>query len=113
MGNTSNETPSSPPPKRPRARSSRRTFIARAVGGLAISVPAIRALASTAPAVAASPAAACSSYYVRYNGHHCNIIEETSCPTGIAHRCIGEYDKYDSKTGQYCGYYKDDEGPCA
>jgi len=49
--------------------STRRTFMKRVIGGLAIAVPAYKVLASAAPAVAATPAC----------GSTCPILEKQWC----------------------------------
>jgi hypothetical protein len=53
--------------------STRRTFMKRVIGGLAIAVPAYQVLASAAPAVAAIPA--CGS----------------TCPILVAQWCAGQF----------------------
>ncbi|GAA2165385.1 hypothetical protein GCM10009727_84020 [Actinomadura napierensis] len=100
--------PGSPP------RSTRRAFIRHTLGGLAIAVPAVRALAgSTSASAAAFPAAKCSKVYLTYRYHYCSTKLVHTCPTGWVRRCVARYDKYDSSTGAYCGEKFDDEGPCA
>ncbi len=97
--------------------SSRRTFIRRFAGGLAIAVPALRTLAVGKPAVAetAVPFGSCVNTYVVYEGHYCStnpLIKTCNGIVGNLGRCIGEYNVYDSGDGSYCYSFTDDEGSC-
>jgi hypothetical protein len=87
----------------------RRGFLGYAIGGITIASPALRVLAGASPASAASVASSdpCAKYYVKYLGHDCSGA--SGCPSGSDGDCIGNYDKYSSTTGQYCGSFQDIE----
>jgi hypothetical protein len=130
MSQPGGEHHSASPRQQRGSASTRRVFIGRLVGGLAIAVPAIRVLGSSTPAsaqtrahthVAGGPSPdsctgscnPCSSFYVVYNGHNCGSIKG-SCPTtGPFNECVGYYTKYSSIIrGYVCGTFTDAEGPC-
>jgi hypothetical protein len=107
---------------------SRRSFIKRMVGGLAIAVPAFRVLLSPSPASADTPrsqpadvpetcsggCSICSKVYVKYNGHKCQPYGIRTCPPPPGGgTCIGYYTIYSAiVTGFVCGSFEDNEGPC-
>jgi hypothetical protein len=114
--------PAPPPQNRWISSTSRRTFFRRALGGLAIALPAYGVLASAIPAQSAvSPHACsancpapCSKVYLQYEGHHCaSGGAPGSCAGPVLSSCIGTYDKFDVHTGQYCGSFTDNEGACS
>lgn len=87
----------------------RRGFLGYAIGGIAIATPALHMLADASPASAVRVASSdpCANYYVKYLGHDCSGA--SGCPSGSDGDCIGNYDKYSSTTGQYCGSFQDIE----
>jgi hypothetical protein len=112
-GNRMDESSSASQPRQPDNSpidgSTRRTFMRRFVGGLAIAVPAFGTLinVNATPAFAPDP---CRSTYSRYQGHTCG--PRNSCPVGSGTRCIGVWYKYSQLDGRFCGSYTVDEGPC-
>lgn len=92
----------------------RRTFMRRLGGTLAVAVPAIRVLASSRSAVASvtPDIDPCADTYNKYEGHYCTVGGGNTCPAGTAGDCIGEYTIYSRITGQVCGQFTDDEGRC-
>jgi len=96
--------------------SSRRTFMGRFVGGLAIAVPALRTLAGgKAAAATVVPFARCDNTYTVYTGHYCSsnpIIKSCDSKVGDPGWCIGEYDVYDANDGSWCRHFTDVEGTC-
>ena len=123
MNQPGHEPHPSPPPGRRTGSSTRRIFLKRAIGGLAVAIPAWRVLSGTAPAAAATPGSCdagcppppCSKVYLQYEGHHCassNPPNDTCQGPDVAH-CIGTYFKISSYNGQYCGTVYDDEGYCS
>jgi hypothetical protein len=102
--------PSAAPTNGMDPRGSRRTFIRRLIGGLAIAVPALRVLASSAPASASPDVRPCVKTYVVYEGHYCTSTGTSSCVTGDeSGDCIGNYVVRDTYTGQICRRFTDVE----
>lgn len=114
--------------KNRRASSTRRTFIGRLAGGLAIAVPAFRVLTESKPALAAtanprpqvSPDSCtgscdpCDEVYVVYNGHKCQPYGIATCNSRYGGgTCIGYYTTYSVDTREECGTFTDNEGPCS
>ncbi len=86
----------------------RRSFIRRVAGGLAIAVPAFRVLAGAGSASAANP---CAKTHDTYTGHYCSNTGTNGCNFNVhTGSCIGEYTVYSAtQTGYVCGYYTDVE----
>src|ERR1039457_6211978 len=129
MGRSSREPQSSSPHDGHAANSTRRVFLGRIIGGLAIAIPAFRMLAnpssasadthniplapmSTPDACGGSCPGPCSKTYEVYDGHQCGGEAFGSCPAGFLTNCIGYYTRYSVSTGQYCSSFTDNEGPC-
>jgi hypothetical protein len=97
---------SQPSPRNRRVVSStRRTFIKRVIGGLAIAVPGFRVLAGATPASADT--GSCS--FIQYVGHTCGT--KKTCPVGNTKTCWAWYKVYD-QYGNFCYEFRDNEGPC-
>jgi hypothetical protein len=110
-------------------RSSRRVFIRRVIGGLAIAVPAFGALLKSSPAPAETlhasgaltpgsgprqinPCGPGNTYTV-YEGHKCQPYGISTCPAPPGGgTCIGYYSVYSRVDGTLCSTYTDNEGPC-
>lgn len=75
----------------------RRKFLKSVAASLAVGVPALRALASSNAAIAAS---ACKTVYAVYQGSFCG--PRTGCPVGSTKTCQGIYYFYCLETGKYC-----------
>jgi hypothetical protein len=107
------------------AATSRRVFVRRVVGGLAIAVPAFRVLGSSTRASAGTTAKSvpqicdqgcpdpCAKVHIEYKGHYCSLTPFSStCGPGKGGTCYGRYVAYSTTTGQECYSFEDDEGPC-
>ncbi len=123
MGRSKSEPQFPLPHDRRAAGTSRRAFMGRIVGGVAIAVPAFRVLASPMSASAgtinagtapAKPYGPCAKTHDVYNGHTCGAMSPLEgCPQGYVAYCIGHYTIYSSTvTGYVCGTFTDNEGPC-
>lgn len=93
---------------------SRRNFVLKWLGSLAVAVPALQVLARTQPASAAQislipEADPCANYYIKYLGHYCSNTGTNNCDSGSDGSCVGEYNKYAASTGQYCGSFTEVE----
>ena len=120
MNQPDHESEPSAPRSRLGASNTRRTFMKRAIGGLAIAIPAYRVLSSTAPASAATPGSCtgscpdpCATVRLKLLGSHCagNALS-TSCKGPAVSACILTYDKISTTTGQVCGTFIEQSGYC-
>lgn len=108
----------------------RRVFLGRLAGGLAIGVPALQILMRQSPAyaqtrnkTAAGPKTCdggcpdpCETVYEQYQGHGCGgySVFNTTCKGPVVEECIGYYILYSAEvTGEVCGDFSDPEGPCS
>jgi len=90
----------------------RRSFLRTFIGGIGIAVPAISVLsASRASASTDLPRVnPCSKTYVTLLGISCG--GEPTCPVGTGLECVGEWERRSAITGQSCGIFFTNEGPC-
>lgn len=97
------------PPAGPsrRDQSTRRTFMRRVIGGLAIAIPGFGVLVGTVPASAASRMP-CN--YVKLIRQYCGNLPEGRCPVGDDHKCIQWWGVYNNSG--LCYEYSEDVGPC-
>lgn len=95
-----------PPPAR---GSSRREFTKRLLGGLAIAVPSLQALAN-APIASGTALAECDRMYLVHQGISCARFDY--CPPGTTHNCISIYYALDVNTGRYCRTVFENLGRC-
>jgi len=110
MGESNSASQPSPPRDHRAVSSTRRTFMTRVIGGLAIAIPGFRVLVGTVPATAASTIPRVNSCnFIVYRYHYCG--SKNTCPQGSKHTCWGHYDVYDG-SGNYCYSFRDNEGPC-
>jgi hypothetical protein len=102
-------------PVTPPVSASRRTFLGRLMGGLAIAVPAVRVLASAPSAAAKSSAIPninpCSKVYLVILDTWCST-GQAGCPSGSAGTCSQEIEERSATTGQSCGSYIRQVGRC-
>ena len=91
------------------AGSTRRTFLRSLVGGVGIAIPAFGALVAAAPpALAVNP---CSSVRVHLVTQWCSA-GGSGCPVGNAGTCTQEWQRTSTITGQSCGVFYTNVGPC-
>jgi hypothetical protein len=98
----------------PPAAASRRTFLRRLMGGVAIAVPAMRVLASAPSAAASSDIPhinPCSKVYLVILDSWCST-GQAGCPAGSAGTCSQEIQERSATTGQSCGTYIRQVGRC-
>jgi hypothetical protein len=94
--------PTGPESEEPRSGiMARRSLLIRLAAGLAVSVPALRALFEAVPAHADPPHPHCKKFYVTYEGHKC-----------VNGRMIGYYTNRCTYCYYECSTWTDDEGPC-
>jgi hypothetical protein len=94
------------------SNSDRRTFIRRVIGGVAIAVPAMAALASARPAEAAPDINPCAKTYVKLITQYCSNGESRCSAAGVPGDCINQYGKYSSTTLELCDTFEDIVGVC-
>jgi hypothetical protein len=101
------------PAKKVASPTDRRSFLRTLIGGIGIAVPAISVLsASRASASTAVPTInPCTKTYLTLLGISCGGVAG-SCPVGSGFECVAEWERRSAITGQSCGIFFTNEGPC-